>query len=81
MCEVCKKNPCDTRCPNYDPPKALQYCSICGQGIYDGQEYIENIDEDCAHFECCYGLRDLLEWLGYEIKTMEDFKSYYEYTD
>lgn len=78
MCEICRKDSCDTRCPNYQEPKANRYCSICGYGIHEGEEYIENIDGEYAHFECFYGLRDLLEWLGYEIKTMEDFESYYE---
>ena len=45
---------------------------ICGNGIYDGEEYIENDNGECRHYDCFTGMRDLLEWLGYEIKTMED---------
>jgi hypothetical protein len=47
------------------------YCDICGNEIYDGEEYIENDDGDYRHCECFYGMRDLLEWLGYEIHTKE----------
>lgn len=72
MCEICRKLPCDSRCPNYEPPKA-SYCSICNEGIYDGEDYIENMDGEYIHYECIQGIRQLLEWLGYEIKTMEDF--------
>lgn len=72
MCSICGKVHCHPRCPNYLPPKASCYCSICEEGIYDGEEYIENEDGDYRHFDCFYGMRDLLEWLGYEIKTMED---------
>lgn len=72
-CEICGRaighSP---RCPYYSPQKALRYCSICGNGIYDGEEYIINDDGDYRHFDCFFGMRDLLEWLGYEIKTMED---------
>lgn len=62
----------DCRCPNYEPPKANHYCSACGEGIYGGEEYIENDKGELRHYECFYGMKELLEWLGYEIKTMED---------
>lgn len=63
---------CHPRCPNYVLKKPNHYCSICGEGIYDGEEYIENDNGEFGHFECFYSMRELLEWLGYEIKTMED---------
>lgn len=73
ICDICNMvgghNP---RCPNHVPPKAAHYCSVCEQGIYDGDEYIENLDGECIHYECVQGLKQLLEWLGYDIKTMED---------
>ena len=72
MCSICGFDSCPSRCPNYVPPKVKCYCSICGEWIYDGEEYIENDDGDCRHYDCFYGMRNLLEWLGYEIKTMED---------
>lgn len=59
-------------CPNYEPPKTSHYCDICGEGIYRGEEYIVNDDGEYRHYDCFRGIRDLLEWLGYEIKTMED---------
>ena len=49
---------------------ALHYCSSCENGIYDGEKYIENLDGEYRHYECFHGMRDLLEWLGFEIKTM-----------
>ena len=54
------------------PPKASHYCSICNEGIYDGEEYIENNDCEYAHWECVDYGRDLAKFLGYEIKTMEE---------
>lgn len=59
------------RCPNYIPRKPSHYCSSCGEGIYEGEEYIQNQDGDFRHYECFYGMKDLLEWLGYEIKIVE----------
>ena len=60
------------RCPLYKDKKSYHYCSICGDGILEGEEYIENENGEYRHWECFDGMRDLLEWLGYEIKTMED---------
>ena len=70
MCYECLQNPCHPRCPNYIEPKTLCYCSVCEKGIYESEEYIENQDGEYRHFDCFYGMKDLLEWLGYEIKTM-----------
>lgn len=73
MCSICGQlEHCHPRCPNYTSLKAVHYCSVCGEGIYPGEEYIKNDDGDCRHYDCFYGMRDLLEWLGYEIRTMED---------
>lgn len=31
-----------------------------------------NDDSEYRHYDCFYGMSDLLEWLGYKIKTMEE---------
>lgn len=73
MCEICGKIAGhDKHCPNYVPRKAVHCCSSCAGGIYDGEEYIKNLDGEYRHYDCFYGMRDLLAWLGYEIKTMEE---------
>ena len=72
-CDICRRSiGHDFRCPQCSPRKAIYYCSSCGEGIYVGEEYIENDNGEYKHFDCVYGTRDLLEWLGCEIKTMED---------
>ena len=60
------------RCPLYKENKSTHYCSICGDGILEGEEYIENDCGEYAHWECVDYGRDLIKFLGYEIKTMED---------
>lgn len=77
MCQYCKQLYCPPRCPNFIPPKSSHSCSICGEGIYDGEEYIKNDNGEYRHLECFYGIKDLLEWLGYEIKTMDNYDESY----
>ena len=60
------------RCPLYESPKVSHYCSICGEGIYNEEEYIVNDCGEYAHWECMDYRSELLEFLGYEIKTMEN---------
>lgn len=73
MCSICGQTSCAARCPNYIPKKAKHYCSICEESILDGEEYIENDDGEYRHYDCFDGMRDLMEWLGYSIKTMSDW--------
>ena len=59
-------------CPNFKPPKATHYCCYCNNGIYEGEQYIENDYGEYRHYDCFYGIRDLLDWLKYNVKTMGD---------
>lgn len=72
MCEICKKDPCDFRCPNFVPKSATHYCSICGDGIYSGEEYIRNDNDEYVHEDCIPGCRWLIGWLGYNIEIMDE---------
>ena len=72
MCQLCRSYPCNCHCPNYIPPKAFHYCPICNEGIYGGEEYIENDDGEYAHWECVDYGKDLAKFLGYEIKIMDE---------
>ena len=78
MCSVCLNTPCHPRCPNYSPPKTTHYCSICNEGIYDGEEYFENENGDIAHWECIEEMtrREFIEWMGYKIKSMKGDDEY-----
>lgn len=58
------------RCPLAPEPKFTHYCSICGEGIGDGEEYIENDDGKFAHLDCST-VREMIEFLGYKVKVME----------
>lgn len=69
---ICGSTPCLSKCPNYYPPKSRYYCSVCGEGIYAGEEYVKNQDDEYAHYDCFYSTKELLEWAGCEIKFMEE---------
>lgn len=34
------------------PQKSHHYCSICGDGVYDDEEYVKNTDGEYVHYEC-----------------------------
>lgn len=71
MCDICGRIiGHDFRCPSYIPPKSSHYCSGCSDAILDGEEYIENLNGEYCHYECFHGMRELLEWLGFDIKMM-----------
>lgn len=72
MCSLCGFDKCPSGCPNYIPAKTNYYCSICGEEICEGEEYIVNADNEYRHYDCFYGLKELLSWLGYEVKIMEE---------
>lgn len=71
MCRICQQSPCHFRCTDYNSKKSIHICSICGEGILEGEEFIENSDGEFRHYECFHSMRELLSWLGFEIKTME----------
>lgn len=72
-CEYClRQDGHDCRCPNYTTPEASHYCSICGQGIYSGDKYIRNDNDDLAHIECLDDIEDALDWLGFTVMTYYD---------
>lgn len=72
LCDLCQQSPCRFQCSNYKPTVQIYYCSYCGEGIYNGEEYIESLSGEYCHYDCIHGIRDLLEWLGHEVKIMED---------
>lgn len=72
-CEFCHRDfGHNTSCPNYIPAKCKHYCSICGDGVHNGEEYIKNDSAEYIHWDCWQSCRDLVKWLGYEIKTMDE---------
>lgn len=73
ICEYCHQlGTHDYRCPNYIPYKAKIYCCECGEGIYTGDEYIQNDNGECIHVECVPGIRWMVNWLEYDIRTMDE---------
>lgn len=52
------------------------YCDICGECICENDEYIVNEDGEFRRLNCIQGSRELVEWLGYEVKTMSSVSEY-----
>ena len=69
-CKYCSRDfSHHSSCPNAHEPKFDHYCSSCGEGIYEGEEYIENDDGEYIHYECPT-TRELVKFLGYDIQIM-----------
>ena len=78
-CKRCFKGCIHTQCPDYEPPKADHYCSICDEGIYPEEEYVVNDNNEYAHLECVDGGYEMATFLGYKIKIDEEdnWEDYY----
>lgn len=52
MCEICRRHPCVSGCPNAPEPPMVFVCSGCGGSIYEGDPYwdffSEQFCEDCV---------------------------------
>ena len=75
-CEVCgglgiHRNGCPE---GYERKRAKKICCDCDEGIYTGDECVENFNGDVMHYHCCCGLttRELIKWLDFEIKEMKE---------
>lgn len=59
MCAVCRKNPCDSRCPNAEEPRSIYTCEWCKEPIYEGDKYMDTpegpICKDCIEGISCAG--------------------------
>ena len=62
----------DCRCPNYEIPKSHYYCCYCGEGILNEEKYLKNDNGECIHDDCIPTTNFIINWLGYNFKTMED---------
>ena len=39
ICEICRRSPCDSRCPNAPEPLIVHECSLCGELIREGDTF------------------------------------------
>ena len=65
------KNYC-FRCPNAPEPKPVERCCLCGEGIYEGDEYL-NTTDGCVCKDCLenFSIDQWLELIGESLTTAE----------
>lgn len=70
MCRLCMQTPCHPRCPNAAEAEPLYRCCVCGEGIYEGDKYYQDGDQEICS-ECMDGMAtdELLELFGESLKT------------
>ena len=61
MCEVCRRSPCDSRCPNAPEPRSVFICSGCGHDIYEGEDYWDIMGEQFCE-KCIHNARGVAEY-------------------
>lgn len=73
MCSVCLKTPCHPACPNAEEPKPVMLC-MCGNGIYTGDQYLEDINGKYHCMECLKEMEvsDILKLAGLELSKVEE---------
>jgi len=74
MCEFCHSYPHLSGCPNAPEPKAIYTCKYCGEGIIEGDEYVE-IDGDYYHADCLESempFDNLMELFGCCVQTAQE---------
>ena len=74
-CEYClREKGHDYRCPDYEN-NAVHQCSICDEGICNGEEYVKNIDGEYVHYDCFtnQSYQEMIDWLGGSVGTMDEF--------
>lgn len=72
MCALCRKEPCDCRCPNAPEPEPVKICARCEEGIFAGEKYFDSPDGPICE-ECMDGMKanEILEILGEKLDTAE----------
>lgn len=75
MCAVCRKNPCDSRCPNAEEPRSIYTCEWCKEPIYEGDKYMDTPEGPVCK-DCIEGMSvtEFCELIGETFKTAEKMK-------
>lgn len=73
MCDVCRRTPCDPRCPNAPDPIGIYTCDRCGEAICEGDTFIEEPDGDILCGGCLDNMTtdELLSEFGIVVQTAE----------
>lgn len=76
MCEICGRldGKHHSRCPYYSPPSPKIICCYCGEGIYQGEYYLDNESGEYIHKDCICNIDtdQLVGLLGFSYKEMEE---------
>lgn len=72
MCSVCLQSPCSSRCPNAPEPIPVPRCNRCGEGIYDGDKYLDSTEGPiCEDYVDDMTSYEMMKAMEYELSTVE----------
>ena len=71
-CEICGRIPHAPGCPNAPDPVPVLTCELCGEGIFDGDEYLDS-EKGPVCMSCLEDMtmRELLETAGETLSTAQ----------
>lgn len=81
MCDICLSSPCLPRCPNAPEPPTVYTCDECGEGIREGDEYIDESVKICRDCIENMSAMELLDVLDIGFRTAEAEEPDYDYDD
>lgn len=62
------------RCPEYVPKQSNYTCKFCKERINIGEPYVDNLMGEYIHYDCITNYEELIQWLGFKVKNMEEEK-------
>lgn len=72
MCEICKQNPCHSRCPNAPELEPTYKCVKCHEGIFSGDRFLElNSGKICMDCLEDMSVEVLLKIAGLELSAAD----------
>ena len=82
MCDECRQNPCDARCPN-NTEEIDECCAECGNILEKGEEVYVNNNDEVICLECMENLEigKIIDFFNLQKEVVQLYKKAEEFAD